>query len=226
MTVFGRADGTKIMSIKTAWKLACRRAGIKGLRFQDLRREAGSTLKESRMPEHYVQRVLGHANIKTTSTYLAGTDAGLEEYFSRYDRSEANDDDCSNDSDGGAEQISRARSLSFRQPQPHERRSDTDPAVGGIGAAGKRAVSSRQSDGEADETSRADERDEWRRSTPKPNPKREAARDFKKRGRHEHEHIRAHDSSNIAARNSLRACRAGQIYGDRAVVRFDGNDQA
>ena len=33
------------------------------------------------MLEHYVQRVLGHANIKTTSTYLASTDEGLEEYF-------------------------------------------------------------------------------------------------------------------------------------------------
>jgi integrase len=89
--VFGRVDGTQIKSIKTAWKLACRRAGIRGLHFHDLRREAGSTMKESGMPEHYVQRVLGHANIKTTSTYLAGTDEGLEEYFARYERKRAKD---------------------------------------------------------------------------------------------------------------------------------------
>ena len=38
--VVGCADGTKIMSINTAWKLAC---GDQGLRFQDFRREAGST---------------------------------------------------------------------------------------------------------------------------------------------------------------------------------------
>lgn len=50
------------------------------------RSTAGSSMKESGMPEHYVQRVLGHANIKTTSTYLAGTDEGLEEYFARYER--------------------------------------------------------------------------------------------------------------------------------------------
>jgi hypothetical protein len=38
------------------------------------------------MPEHYVQEVLGHANIKTTSTYPAGTTDGLEEYFARFER--------------------------------------------------------------------------------------------------------------------------------------------
>jgi len=31
-------------------------------------------------------RLHGHANIKTTSTYLAGTTDGLEEYFARFER--------------------------------------------------------------------------------------------------------------------------------------------
>jgi len=41
--VFGNAVGEHVGSIKTAWKAACRRAGISGLHFHDLRREAAST---------------------------------------------------------------------------------------------------------------------------------------------------------------------------------------
>jgi hypothetical protein len=33
-----------------------------------------------------VQEVLGHANIKTTSTYLAGTSDGLDDYMARFER--------------------------------------------------------------------------------------------------------------------------------------------
>jgi integrase len=54
-------------SVDTAWTAACRRAEIVGLNFHDLRREAGSRLLESGMPEHYVLRFLDHANLSTTS---------------------------------------------------------------------------------------------------------------------------------------------------------------
>src|SRR6185436_14875448 len=40
--VFGDEIGQRTLSIKTAWRLTCRRAKIVGLRFHDLRREAGS----------------------------------------------------------------------------------------------------------------------------------------------------------------------------------------
>jgi hypothetical protein len=69
--VFGNAVGERIKSIKTAWRLICRRAGIEGLHYHDLRREAGSRLLESgRFFLHDVQRFLDHADIGTTSRYL------------------------------------------------------------------------------------------------------------------------------------------------------------
>jgi hypothetical protein len=71
--MFGDAAGECIHSVDTAWTAACRRAAIVGLNFHDLRREAGSRLLESGMPEHYVQRFLDHANLSTTSRYLKTT---------------------------------------------------------------------------------------------------------------------------------------------------------
>jgi integrase len=64
---------TKDENIKTAWRLACRRAGIEALHFHDLRREAGSPWLEGGVPLHTVRAWLGHANISQTSTYLANT---------------------------------------------------------------------------------------------------------------------------------------------------------
>jgi integrase len=47
--VFGNALGQRTASIKTAWTLACRRAGLVNFRFHDLRREAGSRWIEGGM---------------------------------------------------------------------------------------------------------------------------------------------------------------------------------
>jgi integrase len=81
--VFGNAVGEPIGSVDTAWHAACRRAKIRGLNFHDLRREAGSRLLESGMPEHYVQRFLDHANLSTTSRYLKTTRRGMHEALRR-----------------------------------------------------------------------------------------------------------------------------------------------
>ncbi len=81
--VFGAEDGERIKTVKTAWKLANRRAGIRGLHFHDLRREGASRLLESDALPHFVQAVLGHANISTTSTYLSITDAGMQQIMAR-----------------------------------------------------------------------------------------------------------------------------------------------
>jgi Phage integrase family len=53
------------------------------LNFHDLRREAGSRLLESGMPEHYVQRFLDHANLSTTTRYLKTTRRGMHEALAR-----------------------------------------------------------------------------------------------------------------------------------------------
>jgi integrase len=76
--IFGDEVGARIGSIKTAWRAACRRAGITNLTFHDLRREFGSRLLESGASEHDVRDFLGHANITTTSRYLKSTPKRLE----------------------------------------------------------------------------------------------------------------------------------------------------
>ena len=64
--------------VKTAWRGTCRRAGIGDLQVRDLRREFGSRLRESGASDHDVRDFLGHANITTTSRYLASTPLRLE----------------------------------------------------------------------------------------------------------------------------------------------------
>lgn len=68
--------GRRRGSIKTAWRLTCKRAKIDGLHFHDLRREAGSRWMDAGVPLATIQRWLGHHNISQTSTYLAASGGG------------------------------------------------------------------------------------------------------------------------------------------------------
>ena len=77
--VFGNKVGEKINSVKTAWAGTCRQAGISGLQIRDVRREFASRLRESGASDHDVRDFLGHANITTTSRYLASTPLRLEQ---------------------------------------------------------------------------------------------------------------------------------------------------
>jgi integrase len=74
--VFGDEVGRRRHSIKTAWKLTCKRATVVGLHFHDLRREAGSRWMDAGVPLATIQRWLGHHNISQTSTYLAASGGG------------------------------------------------------------------------------------------------------------------------------------------------------
>ncbi len=84
--VFGNEIGQSVKSVKRAWATACRKAGITDLRFHDLRREAASRLLEGHVPEQYVQAVLGHADLSTTSKYLATTRKGMHQIMRQYER--------------------------------------------------------------------------------------------------------------------------------------------
>lgn len=84
--VFGTETGKKIKSMKTAWRLACRRAGIDGLSIHDLRREAASSLHESGMPLAYVSEFLGHAQLTTTSRYIQASRQGMQEWMKRVEQ--------------------------------------------------------------------------------------------------------------------------------------------
>jgi len=71
--VFGDETGGQIKSFKTAWKLTCQRAGITGLTFHDLRREAGSRMLDAGNSLTDVRDFLGHRSATQTNTYLATT---------------------------------------------------------------------------------------------------------------------------------------------------------
>ena len=91
--VFGDEVGRPVTTFKKAWQVtvlrsggfqpewtkcrltdACRRRLAEiDLHFHDLRHEAGSRWVESGMTLHHVKELLGHANIKTTDTYLNAT---------------------------------------------------------------------------------------------------------------------------------------------------------
>lgn len=89
--VFGNECGERVVSIRTAWEHTCKRAGISGLHFHDLRREFASRLLESRADLHDVQMFLGHAAITTTSRYLQSSPIRLEQALARLDGSETED---------------------------------------------------------------------------------------------------------------------------------------
>jgi integrase len=87
--VFGEVTGEPIASIAKPWDVACRRAGISGLHFHDLRREFGCRLIESGAGLHDAREFLGHANISTTSRYLRASALSLEKAITRLDRAQA-----------------------------------------------------------------------------------------------------------------------------------------
>jgi DNA-binding transcriptional MerR regulator len=76
--VFGNAVGERLDSIKTAWKATCGRAGIEDLHFHDLQREAAWRWFEAGVPLHHIRDLLGHADISTTSRYIAVTPTELQ----------------------------------------------------------------------------------------------------------------------------------------------------
>jgi integrase len=73
-----------IRAEKKAWTATCLRAEITDLHFHDLRDEAGSPMMEAGWPIHHVQQMLGHADLKHTSTYLNVTRSGLQESMKRF----------------------------------------------------------------------------------------------------------------------------------------------
>ena len=77
--VFGNEVGEQIDDIRNAWLETCTAAGITGLHFHDLRREFASRLRETPgISDHHVRDWLGHADMATTSRYLATTRVGLQ----------------------------------------------------------------------------------------------------------------------------------------------------
>lgn len=68
--------GTRYTTIKTAWKTACKLAGITDLRFHDLRHTFGTRAADDGVALSAIRDVLGHKSIQTTERYAHATDKG------------------------------------------------------------------------------------------------------------------------------------------------------
>ena len=68
-----RETKARTIDVKTAFKGACRRAEIKGLRFHDLRHTAASRMVEAGIDLVTVSRILGHSSIQMTMRYAHPT---------------------------------------------------------------------------------------------------------------------------------------------------------
>jgi integrase len=60
-------EGRRIGDFRKSWSSACKRAGVPGLLFHDLRRTAGRRLEDAGVPRSVAMRITGH---KTESMYL------------------------------------------------------------------------------------------------------------------------------------------------------------
>jgi integrase len=78
--VFRNELGAPMTDCRKPWLETCTAAGITGLHFHDLRREFASRLRETPgISDHHVRDWLGHADLATTSRYLATTRVGLQQ---------------------------------------------------------------------------------------------------------------------------------------------------
>jgi len=66
---FNPETGNHIKDIKTAFRAACRRAEIKGVRLHDLRHTAASKMIEAGVDLVTVSKILGHSSIQMTMRY-------------------------------------------------------------------------------------------------------------------------------------------------------------
>ncbi len=88
--VFGNEVGEEVDNVKTAWRAACRRAGIEGLNFHDLRRECGSRWLEGGMNLLTVSAFLGHTQVTTTNIYLKSSPTAAWEELRTFEERRGN----------------------------------------------------------------------------------------------------------------------------------------
>ena len=77
--------GKPIGSIRKAFKNACSRAGIKNLRFHDLRHTFATRLVLSNVDLATVSKLLGHSSIQMTMRYSHPTPEALKQAVSKLD---------------------------------------------------------------------------------------------------------------------------------------------
>ena len=76
-TVFGY--GKENSTIKTAWKSACRAAGVESFRFHDLRHTATTRLVQTGVPSTLVMKITGHTQHVTFARYVNPNDDSVRQ---------------------------------------------------------------------------------------------------------------------------------------------------
>jgi integrase len=67
--VFSHLNGNQLKSVKTAFRLACKKSGIKDFRIHDLRHTCAAWLVQTGVPLPEIRDLLGHHSIKMTEKY-------------------------------------------------------------------------------------------------------------------------------------------------------------
>lgn len=92
--VFSGSDGNQIKTLRTAFENSCKRAGIIGLRFHDLRHTAATRMIESGANIVAVSKILGHSTLNMTMRYAHPDDSIREALENLTNLSSSS---CSND---------------------------------------------------------------------------------------------------------------------------------
>lgn len=69
-------SGARYITVRTAWRKACKRAGISDLRFHDLRHTFGTRAADAGVPLNAIRDVMGHKSTAMTERYAHATDEG------------------------------------------------------------------------------------------------------------------------------------------------------
>ena len=107
--VFGDEAGGRIRHMQNAWRAACRRAGIEGLTFYDLRHEFTSSMLDAGVPIHKVRDWVGHKNIATNSIYANTTLSQLGDARFTFERRQTGTRLAQGPLEGGQPTVAEAR---------------------------------------------------------------------------------------------------------------------
>jgi integrase len=77
-------DGNSIQSVKTAYKAACRRAGIKGFRFHDFRHTAITNMRRAGIDHLTIMRITGHKTMEVFKRYNSFLEGDLKDAAQRF----------------------------------------------------------------------------------------------------------------------------------------------
>ena len=76
--------GKSVHSVKTAFKAACRRAGIEGFRFHDFRHTAVTNMRRAGIDHLTIMRITGHKTLEVFKRYNSFLESDLKEAAQRF----------------------------------------------------------------------------------------------------------------------------------------------